>query len=208
MPIVEGWRTAILQKTFRVNLIISGILLFACAVLAPTVFQYVQNRPGFILPDPVLDWLPAQDLSNWIFLILYALIIAGIMSLIRNPQQFLKALQAYALLTLMRFVTLLVVPLAAPPNLIELVDPVVQRLFYHQSITNDLFFSGHTSIVFLLAITTPSVVMRRVLYMGTLAIGCMVLIQHAHYTIDVLAAPLFAWLAVRLTSLFAGNDSG
>jgi hypothetical protein len=165
----------------------------------------VQNRPGFTPSDFLLDWLPVHDLSGWAFLVLYVLIITGVASLIRHPHQFLLTLQAYILLTLLRFITLLLVPFEAPPNIIELHDPFVQHLFYQQLITKDLFFSGHTSIVFLLALTTPSAAIRVLLYLGTVAIGGMVLIQHAHYTVDVLAAPLFAWLAVRIINQYSGN---
>jgi hypothetical protein len=36
---------------------------------------------------------------------------------------------------------------------------------------------------------------RRVLGLMTVAVGLLVLVQRVHYSYDVLAAPLFAWLA-------------
>jgi len=192
--IVTVWREALKPKSFRIHLFLSVFFLFLCAFTAPILFQFIQKRQGFILNDYLLDWLPAFDLSLWTFVLLYFLIFLGVFSLLTYPHQFLITLQAYVLLTVLRFITILLIPLEPPRNIIELIDPFVQHLFYHQSVTKDLFFSGHTSLLALLTLAMTSPKVRIVLFTGTMLIAFMLLIQHAHYTVDIMVAPFFSWM--------------
>ena len=197
-PIFQRWRSALQVKSFRNKIIISGVLIGGCAFIAPILFQFIQQREGHTLNDYILSWLPAYDLSIWVFSLLYILILLGILSLIQNPQLFLRTLQAYIILTMLRFITLLLVPLNPPINIIELSDPVVQQFFYQQSITKDLFFSGHTSILILLALAVSNNRLKFVLFSGACVVAVMLLVQHAHYTVDIVLAPFFSWLAFTL----------
>lgn len=202
-PIVTIWREALESKRFRIHLFLSIFFLLLCAFTAPILFQFIQKRQGFILNDYLLDWLPAFDLSLWTFIQLYFLIFLGISSLLSYPHRLLITLQAYILLTVWRFVTILLIPLEPPRNIIELIDPFVQHLLYQQSVTKDLFFSGHTSLLALLTLAIPSPKTRIVLITGTLLIASMLLIQHAHYTVDVILAPFFSWMAFVTVKKFS-----
>ncbi|HEY3429025.1 MAG TPA: phosphatase PAP2-related protein, partial [Cyclobacteriaceae bacterium] len=162
-----------------------------------------------ILNDYLLNRLPAYDLSFWIFLVLYIFIFSGIFILFREPSRFLYAILAYLIITLLRFTTLLLVPLDPPINIIELRDPLVQYLFYQQSITKDLFFSGHTSIVILLGLAMPNLRLRILYFTGAAAVAVMLLLQHAHYTVDIVAAPFFAWISLLIAQrILRPNKSG
>lgn len=196
--IVLRWRSALQDKRFRAKILIAGILLALCAYMAPIFFQFIQQREGIVLNDYLLNTLPAYDLSVWIFILLYILILSAVLSLARNPTLFLLALEGYIILTVLRFISIFLVPLNPPRQLIELIDPFVQRFLYQQSVTKDLFFSGHTSLLILLVLMVPSHRFRLVLLAGTFVVAGLLLIQHAHYTIDILLAPLFAWLALAL----------
>jgi hypothetical protein len=189
------WRSALQDKGFRNKLIITTILLVIYAAITPSLFEYIQGRKGHLLNDYLLDKLPSYDLSVWIFTLLYILIASGIILIAHYPWHFLTVLQAYVLLSVFRTVTMLLFPLEPPANIIELNDPLVNYLFYQQSVTKDLFFSGHTSVLALLTIAMLSTKLRFVFFMGTISVACMLLFQHAHYTIDVLFAPVFSWLA-------------
>ena len=197
ITISGAWRNALQVKSFRIKLIVAAILLILCSWLAPIVFQYAEQRTGVPLPDFILEWLFATDLSLVIFIIMDTLLIVSILALLTRPDDFLIVLQAYVLLTLIRFVTILLVPLEAPEGLVLLHDPITDRFFYKgAAITKDLFFSGHTSILMLMGFGLPFPRLKIALFIGGTAVGIMLLIQHAHYTIDVLAAPIFAWLAI------------
>lgn len=196
------WRKVIRNEKFRRHFIFTFFLLIACAIAAPYLFNYVEKRDGIILIDPLLELLPSHDLSAFTFTLLYILIGVCIFNLIQFPEKLLLGLWSYLILTLMRFITLLIVPLNPPPGLIELQDPFVQHLFYQQSITKDLFFSGHTALIALFTmLLSHKPLLQKVLAGCTLLIGLLLLYQHAHYTIDVLAAPVFAWASYKLASI-------
>lgn len=196
---IKAWQTALQVKRFRIKIIIVCFLLAFCALIAPCLFQFIQMRDGHLLNDFLLSKLPAFDLSIWIFTLLYFLIITSIVVLSFNPQRFLLALHAYVILTILRYATILLIPLEPPVDMVELIDPFVSYFFYQETITKDLFFSGHTSILVLLALSTTNRHLKIVLYVSTVAIGSMLLLQHVHYSIDVFFAPFFSWLALAFT---------
>lgn len=82
-------------------------------------------------------------------------------------------------------------PLAEPENLVFLEDPFLNELIYSGEITTDLFFSGHVGLVFLAAFLSE----KRWYYMvlGSM-LAVLLLVQHIHYSIDVLAAVPIAYL--------------
>lgn len=197
LTISAAWRTALQVRGFKIKLITGIALLLFCAWLAPLVFQYAQQRTGVFLADFVLRLLPATDLSLAIFIIMDTLLIVSIAALLTRPHHLLIVLHAYVLLTLVRLFTILIVPLEPPDGFVLLHDPVTDRFFYKgQAITKDLFFSGHTSVLVLMGLGLPFPRLKFLLFAGAALVGFMLLVQHAHYTIDILAAPAFAWLAI------------
>ena len=197
-----SWPEAWKSPRFRFIFILAGTMLLVCGGVAPVIFEYVEHRPGIQLSDVVLNLIPAWNVSGWIFSIIYVLILFSIISLAQSPRHLLTGIIGYVILTIFRFTTILLFPLEAPLKIIELRDPIVDHLFYQQTITKDLFFSGHTSILFLLGLVNPRPAIRAILFLGSLIIGLLVLVQHAHYTIDVVLAPGFAWLAFWLVLKF------
>jgi len=196
------WQHAVKTRTFRWHFGVTLILLILCAFAAPVLFRYIESRQGYRLHDPLLEILPVYDFSRIIFSLLYVLILMGVIILLRSPLRMLYALQAYCILTLLRFTTLLFIPLDPPRQILVLSDPLIDLLFYQQLITKDLFFSGHVGIIALFAFLFQDKPVLKIIYIGgALIIGILVLIQHAHYSIDVIAAPVFAWIAIRIAPI-------
>ncbi|UYZ62475.1 phosphatase PAP2-related protein [Hymenobacter weizhouensis] len=195
------WPQAWQQPAFRMQLATVLGLLGLLAALLPRFFAWVQVRPGYVLPDPLLAYLPAYDVSATAFAVIYLGISLGVATLLPRPWRLLRALWGYLLLHLLRCATLALLPLEPPPGLVLLRDPLVDTFFYASPapITKDLFFSGHTATLLLLALAVPPGWRRWTLLAGTAAVGLLVLVQHAHYTYDVLAAPVFVWVAWSLT---------
>lgn len=199
-PPLLTWPQAWARPRFRVLLGAVLGLLLVLASRIPVFFAYIQARPGLVLPDPLLAALPAQDVSYPTFGVIYLGIVAGVAYLLPRPTLLLRALWAYLLLHALRLLTLWLTPLAPPTGLLLLHDPLVDRFFYASPtpITQDLFFSGHTATLALLTLAVPHRLLRWLLLLGTVLVAALVLVQHAHYTYDVLAAPFFAWCSYWL----------
>jgi membrane-associated phospholipid phosphatase len=162
----------------------------------PIFFHYLSARKGMLISDPFLAALPSIDVSVPLFLFLYGVVALVIVGLSRHPMLFLRAAQAYVLLLVLRMLTMALVPLDQPPGFVPLNDPI-SVLFYpgQKPFAKDLFFSGHTATLFLFYLAAPWRIWRPLLLAATVLVGLAVLVQHVHWTVDVVAAPFFAWLA-------------
>ncbi|MCW5898620.1 MAG: hypothetical protein KIT10_05065 [Flavobacteriales bacterium] len=170
--------------------------------LLPRFFAWLGARPGIIPPEPLLPRLPAMDVSVPLFIVLYGCIVSGLVLLVRHPQRLLRALRAYVVLLLLRMATMAAWPLEVPPGYLPLQDPV-STLFYPGQVPfgRDLFFSGHTATMYLLFLAVPGPGWRWLFAMATVVVGLAVLFQHVHWTVDVVAAPVFAWAAWRIAAI-------
>ncbi|MBL0745334.1 phosphatase PAP2-related protein [Chryseolinea lacunae] len=199
MLVKDNWKNAWASPDFRKHFIVTLSILVLMVAFIDHFFYYIQSRDGHPLRDVVLDWLPADDVSNYIFASLYIGVIIAMGSALRYPEALLTGLQAYGYLTLMRMCTLYFIPLEPHPAIVSLEDPFIGYLFYDKiEITKDLFFSGHVSTICLLVITAPGRNLRIFLILDTILLAGLMLVQHAHYTVDILAAPLFAAFSVYL----------
>lgn len=108
------------------------------------------------------------------------------------------ALQTYGLMVLFRGIAMYLTPFAAPENILLLNDPFVQFFGEGDILTKDLFFSGHTGTLFLLVLLIDNKTLKAVFLIATFLVASAVLLQHVHYSVDVLAAPFFAYAAYRI----------
>jgi membrane-associated phospholipid phosphatase len=174
------------------------------ALLVPVLFALThfldanEGRHGVMFPDPLLALFGAVNLTWVTFSIIYAGVLAGLLILLRHPRRLLLVLQAYAVMALFRMAAMYLAPLEPPPGMIELRDPFVEFFGGGRTLTRDLFFSGHTSTMFLLFLVVPGKRLRLVFAAATLLVGCCVILQHVHYAVDVLAAPFFAFGAYSI----------
>lgn len=208
-PTARPWPAAWARAGFRGRLALVLGLIFAGLVPAvPPFYHFIQQRAGHSLADPLLDLLPVHDVSAPTFALIYGGAVAAIGFLLPRPLLLLRGLWAYLFLQLLRMAVLWLVPLEPPSGLLMLHDPLMDHLFAvtTQPIVRDLFFSGHTATMSLLTLVVRGRAWRAALGLMTVAVALLVLVQRVHYSYDVVAAPLFAWLAYWLAGHAALNE--
>jgi len=156
------------------------------------------NQLGWVFNDPAYRLLKPSDLSVLIFSITYGAILLYTALNYKTHGFAIRAFVCYAFLLLLRIPSLSLVPLQVHPELIYLKDPFLNELVYPSRITNDLFFSGHVGLMCIFFLISGKRVVFLIL--GTV-VGVSLVIQRVHYSIDVLAAIPFGWLAVKLADL-------
>lgn len=102
----------------------------------------------------------------------------------------------------MRMLAMFLVPLEPPEGCIDLQDPVVFIMGTGQKIVKDLFFSGHTATAFMLYQAAENKWLKIYFLFATITVGVSVILQKAHYTIDVFVGLIFSFASFQLIKLF------
>jgi len=185
------WVDTLKDDSFKVKLYIGIGLLVTVLISFPFFFQHIELREGTVLNDAVLDYLSPRDASIPIFTIIWTMTALFFVRSVQSPTLFLTFMYGFILLSASRFVTISLVALDPPHGLIPLVDPISNSFYGKSFVTKDLFYSGHTSAQCLFFLCFRRKLDRLIALFCTIAVGFLVLVQHVHYTIDVIAAPVF-----------------
>lgn len=201
----ESWKLAWLQPKFKQLVIIGVLLLVIILIVFPFFFNYIESREGHTFNDPLLKVLPAANVSNWVFSIIWSMALLTVIRCVQQPKIFLVFLWGFIFLSLSRFISILSLPLNPPQELIELKDPLSNTFYGSKFITKDLFYSGHTATQFLMFLCLQKKWDKLVTLLSSIVIGILVLVQHVHYSIDVLAAPVFTFIIFLLAKKLTAN---
>jgi len=201
--IKDVWLSAWNNKAFRNHFIVGVLLLVAVMVTTSYFFNYIQDdKNGIELNDWVLKRLPSIDVS--VFIVTLMLSSAALFALrgLSNPNMLMTFLFALIIHLIARMITISATQFFPPQGLIVLHDPMGSMLYQYRFISRDLFYSGHTAILSLLYFCSFKKLDKYYIMLTVIGVGFLLLVQHVHYTIDVLCAPLFAfgcfWLAKKL----------
>lgn len=202
--IALAWRNAWANPVFRKKTIIGSICLVIMLAFLPLFFATIEKREGVQFHDFVLHRITPYDVSILTFIIIWSMTVFLWIRCLQKPAIFLVALYSLILLFVVRMITITLVPLDPPVGLIPLRDPI-SSLFYggpQVFITKDLFFSGHTSTQLMIFYCLEKKSDKIVALLSTITVAALVLIQHVHYTIDVVAALVLTgfivWIGRRI----------
>jgi hypothetical protein len=192
------FRETFRNNKFKIEFFITITLLVLILVTLSNFLNFIERRNGVILNDPVLNLFDPVDLTWLTFGLMYVSLIAAIIFFSKKPQLLLLAFQSYILMIILRMIAMHLVSLNPPEKMIPLNDPLVEFFGTGQLLTKDLFFSGHTATLFLLFLLADLKSLKIFFLISTITLAISVLLQHVHYSIDVLAAPFFAYGSFKL----------
>lgn len=193
-----SWKDFLSDKKNKVEFVVSLILLALVLTGLGRFVNFVEYRPGVAFSDPVLDLFNPIDMTWLTFGLIYIALVIAVASLINNPRQLLFALQLYTLMAFVRIIAMFLLPLEPPEKMILLKDPFVEFFGSGQTLTKDLFFSGHTATLFILFLVSKNKIIKTLFLISTILVAIFVLLQHVHYTIDVFAAVFFTYACYKL----------
>ena len=165
----------------------------------PFFFAHIQKRKGVVLNDWVLAHIPPHNVSVLIFAIIWGMVLLILIRTINKPSIYITYCWTLIFVYIVRFVTISVVALDPPIGLIPLVDPLSSVFYGNATITKDLFFSGHTTTMVLIFLCLERRTDKIIALIAAFAVAYLLLVQHIHYTIDILAAPIVVYPCYRLT---------
>jgi membrane-associated phospholipid phosphatase len=204
----EEWHEAWSNVVFRRKVITGMTIVIVIMASFPFFFQRIEQRQGIVMNDPLLRILPAHNISIPLFIIIWGLSTLMAIRAIQTPKVFLVFAWSWIVLSIFRMLTIALVPLEAPVGLIGLVDPLSNFFYGDKFITKDLFFSGHTSTIFLLYFCLPGKTEKKLALLATFCVAILLLVQHVHYTLDVLGGFLFGWLSYWIATRKIVRDTG
>lgn len=205
LSLKNNWLSAFQEKKFRLSFFITLIVFIAILILLTTFLDYNETIKGFSFNDPFLTEFKPINLTWFIFILIYSSLITILIHLAKHPKALVIAFQSYALLALIRIIVMYSLPLNPPGDMIPLKDPLIELFGNGKVLTKDLFFSGHTSIMFLFFLVAQSKKLKIIFLSGTLLVGAALLFQHVHYSVDVISAPVFSYSAYRIIILINGK---
>lgn len=200
------WLSLFRSYKFRIQFFIT-ILLLAVSLFSYRKFlDFAEARPGVSIPDPILNLYQPIDLTWLIFSLIYLCLLVGIIALIKHPERLLLAFQTYTAIIIVRIIAMYLVPFEAPEKIIVLKDPFVEMFGSGESLTKDLFFSGHTATLFMLFLVVESKKLKYIFLTSAVIVGVSIVLQHVHYIIDIFAAPFFTYVCFMVVSSLNSNE--
>lgn len=196
--VLEAWKTYLLGKRNRLNFLLTLSVLIIVLIILPNFLRFVENRSGFDFRDPILSLFNPVDLTWFTFALIYAGLVIAVIHLAKKPSSLVLAMKTYAITAIFRIIAMYLLPLEPPQTMIPLNDPFVQLFGPGEVLTKDLFFSGHTSTLFILFLTAQKRILKYVFLIFTILVAVCVIVQHVHYSIDILAALVFAFTSYKI----------
>ncbi len=190
-----SWSEAWQLKSFRNKTFVALVLVAIILLLLPYFFAFIEKREGMVLQDFVLERLPAMDVSIPTFVIIWSVVLLVFYRIYQNPSIFLVVAYGFILMCIARVLTISLLPLNPPPGLITLKDPIANIAYGGKGIfiTKDLFYSGHTGNMFLFFLCLEAKWDKIIALAASFMVGILVMVQHIHYSVDVIAAFIFTY---------------
>ena len=202
--IIHQYKTHFTQKKFIYSMIIGWAFFIVSLIINYYAGTYATEKASSSVTDIILSNTRVYDVDG-MFVYGAVILVSSIALLcVFEPKRFPFILKNIALFVMVRSVFITLTHLGPFPTQTA-VDPF--NLISRFSFGGDLFFSGHTGLPFLIALSFwNNKILRYTFLVISLFFGVIVLLGHLHYTIDVLAAFFITYGIHDMSKLFFRKD--
>lgn len=194
-----NWKRFISRKNSLIELAFCIALFVFVTILFKRNLVIYEAIQGVRLDDILLKNFRASDVSIYIFVILYTVVFYNYLFLFAYPRLLICFFIFYSSALLIRFTLLSFIHLEAPDFLQYLSDPMLDSVTYNGvKITKDLFFSGHMVTIFCCYFAMPNRKIKLLFLASSIALAILLIIQHVHYTIDLLGAYIAVYILYKI----------
>ncbi len=187
---MHSYKIHFTDKKFILSFL-SGLVLLAVSLVTQFfVSDYLSSLPVAPVTDLVLSNTRVYDVGG-IFvygsvLLLFVSVLVGL----RRPNYLPFAMKSVGVFTLIRSFFVSLTHISAFPTRVVIDSAFFNKDAFTGIFTgNDLFFSGHTGLPFLLALIFWEHKKIRIIFLSfSIMFAAVVLLGHIHYSIDVLSA--------------------
>lgn len=187
---MQSYKTHFSNRTFLISFL-SGLLLVGVSLVTQFfISDYVNSLPSAPVTDLILSNIRVYDVSGIFVYGSVLLLFIGIFVGLRRLNCMPFAMKSVALFTLTRSFFVSLTHISAFPTHIVINSSFFSGDAFNGIFTgNDLFFSGHTGLPFLLALIFWKEKNLRIIFLSfSILFAMVVLLGHIHYSIDVLSA--------------------
>lgn len=187
---MKSYKIYFADKSFILSFIVGLVLLSISLVVQFFVSGYVNNLPNAPVEDLILSNIRSYDVGLIFIYGSVLLLFIGIFVVFKWINCAPFVMKSVALFTLIRSVFVSLTHISAFPTHLIIDSPFFNKEVFSGIFSgNDLFFSGHTGLPFLLAlIFWENKKLRIVFLFFSITFAIVVLLGHIHYSIDVLSA--------------------
>jgi len=192
------------QKAFNISALFSVSFLAFSLVINYFANIYIASRGSEYVSDIILDNIPVFNV-DFIFFEGFAMFwIFVILLLLWKPHKIPFVVKSIAVFVLIRSVFITLTHLGLPPNH-SFIDP--DSDFHFLTFGNDMFFSSHTGLPFLMALNFWNDKKLRIIFIAaSIFFGTSVLLGHLHYSIDVFGAFFITYTIFHISRWLFWND--
>lgn len=205
---MQSYKKYFSDKDFIISFL-SGALLLAISLITQFFISgYVARSSSFSVTDIVLSNTRVYDVGGMFVWGSIVLTVFGVLVALDKINRVPFMMKSIALFTLIRSVFVSLTHISPFPTHVIITSAFFNReVFYGIFSGNDLFFSGHTGIPFLLALIFWENKTLRLIFLGfSVMFAVVVLLGHLHYSIDVLSAFFITYAIFDICKFFFKKD--
>ncbi|MDR3558136.1 MAG: phosphatase PAP2-related protein, partial [Candidatus Pacebacteria bacterium] len=213
--IAERYKSSFSSRHFLLSFFIGIFTLIAALIINSYAVGFATASASNPVTDLILDNIRVYDVDG--FFVNGAVLMVLLMAIVCLwwPHRLPFTIKTLSLFIVVRSLFIILTHIGSFPTQ-AVIDPSTQnfisyiigsKLYASFFLGKDSFFSGHTGLPFLFAMLYWDKKWLRYIFMAlSVMFGCVVLLGHLHYTIDVLSAFFISYGTYRMARHFFASD--